>query len=243
LFDAVRKPSSPPPLPAIHHPIMSSASPPEAKKNIRRSTEVLRICSTGLLILGCIDVSPVNSDWVITIAGAFSLAAGASGLLGLWLKWQRGLALFTMMSWIIVLMTAIVLMQYVLNSSADAFKWTMWVITGCFALPAALLSTTMHVLRVWRGPRPLEDDNQHRAPLVDAAADVGQIDAAPAPPPPGRPVWPPPAGHAGLGADLLATGRVASAAQSGDYSQLSARDLAAASRTANAAAVVWPPPK
>jgi len=133
--------------------------------------------------------------------------------------------------------------RYVLNSSADAFKWTMWVITGCFALPAALLSTTMHVLRVWRGPRPLEDDNQHRAPLVDAAADVGQIDAAPAPPPPGRPVWPPPAGHAGLGADLLATGRVASAAQSGDYSQLSARDLAAASRTANAAAVVWPPPK
>lgn len=265
-------------------------SPPEAKLRIRRSTRVLQLSAGVLLVLGGICFAVPSSDWILKIAGILEIVAGGSGLLGLYFTWQRGLMLFTVMTWALTAMTAILIMQcanaipheppmpsltlpsadvwrhssvltcdtlsfscyprLVLKHSTDPLSWTLWLIVGLASLPGALLSSTMHLLRVWRGPRTLVEDNQQRAPLVDAAADVGEPAQVPQPsrpaqPTPGslRPVWPPPAGHSGLGADLLATGRVASAAQSGDYSQVGVRDVAAATRTATAAAAVWPPPK
>ena len=137
--------------------------------------------------------------------------------------------------------------RLVTGHSTNPLHWSVWLAIGIVALTAALLSSMMHLLRVWQGPRPLVDDEQdhQRAPLVDAAADVGPGPSGAAPASaPARPVWPPPSDRPlGLGSDLLATGRVAAAAQSGDYSQLSARDVAAAGRTATKAAAVWPPPQ
>jgi len=133
--------------------------------------------------------------------------------------------------------------RYVLSDKKDPWPWMTWVAVGLAAFPAALLSSMMHILRVWQGPRAQVEDNQQRAPLVSAAADLGPGMPAQQSIAPSRPVWPPPSGHAGLGADLLATGRVAAAAHSGDYSQVSARDVATAGRMAGTAALSWPPAK
>eukprot|EP00322_Chrysochromulina_rotalis_P015551 CAMPEP_0115865764 /NCGR_PEP_ID=MMETSP0287-20121206/19892_1 /TAXON_ID=412157 /ORGANISM="Chrysochromulina rotalis, Strain UIO044" /LENGTH=228 /DNA_ID=CAMNT_0003320291 /DNA_START=40 /DNA_END=726 /DNA_ORIENTATION=+ len=227
-----------------------TVSPPDTKARVRRSTRLLQLCSGAMLTIGGVCLV-VNSDgWVLTMAGIFLLLGGATGLLGLWFTWHRGLVLFTLMSWTLVLMAGILIMQLVLDHNQDPVKWTVWLLIALASLPAATLSSTMHLLRVWRGPRPPTEDQQ-RAPLVDEAADWGPGPGAgqctgqpPQPSPPARPIWPPPSDRPlGLGGDLLATGRVAAAAQSGDFSQVRATDVAAASRTAMKATSTWPPPK
>jgi hypothetical protein len=87
----------------------------QQKQSIRRSTRVLQICSCVLLGIGLLLVLPfafiTDTGLAGSFAGYFSLTAAASGLLGLYFTWQRGLVLFTVMTWTLSLETAIVMTQ------------------------------------------------------------------------------------------------------------------------------------
>lgn len=89
--------------------------PVQQKQSIRRSTRVLQFCSCVLLGIGLLLVLPfafiTDTGLAGSFAGYFSLTAAASGLLGLYFTWQRGLVLFTVMTWTLSLETAIVMTQ------------------------------------------------------------------------------------------------------------------------------------
>ena len=89
----------------------------QQKQSIRRSTRVLQFCSCVLLGIGLLLVLPfafiTDTGLAGSFAGYFSLTAAASGLLGLYFTWQRGLVLFTVMTWTLSLETAIVMTQCV----------------------------------------------------------------------------------------------------------------------------------
>ncbi len=109
-----------PPLPLDSHQPHRQPAPPcgsilsmaVQKQSIRRSTRVLQLCSGALLVLGIILVAMPN-DITRMFAGGFSLTAAASGLIGLYVIWHRGLVLFTVMTWTLSLMSGILIMQCV----------------------------------------------------------------------------------------------------------------------------------
>lgn len=213
----------------------------ERKLRVRRVTRLLQLFSLGLLAIGgFLCFLPVVRDLP---TGILSLIAGVVGIVGLSFTWHRALVLFTLLTWATTALVVVRLMLLGLNHDANVWSWLVFLCTGIAALPPALLSSAMHLRRVWR-PRPLI--GEHNAPLVDqqpeSAAPV--TGAAPSLSPPHvpameRPVWPPPNASLALGKDLLAAGRVVACAQSGDASNMQPGDVHASARVA---AAVWPPP-
>jgi hypothetical protein len=80
--------------------------------------------------------------------------------------------------------------------------WALWLPTGIAALPAAVLSSTLHILRYWRGAKLA---TEFTSPLVDSQPSAGAWDPVPTPrvnlaprtehgtsSHPSKPVWPPP---------------------------------------------------
>jgi hypothetical protein len=138
--------------------------------------------------------------------------------------------------------------------------WLLWVASALTALPPAVLSLTLHVLRVWR-PQPAVSDTT--APLVTSAEGADDLpDAPPHAPvvsassavPSLRPIWPPrqqPSSGASITtSDVRSAATVAAAVHTGDASSIGVSDVAAACRVAAAAAPVaaafsgppvWPP--
>jgi len=216
----------------------------QRKLRVRRSTRLLHFFSLGLLAVGGVCLLPLVGDLVLTITGVAALVAGTSGVLGLSFTWHRALVLYTLLTWAISTAALVRLVQLGIAHEVNPVRWLLWLCTGLTSVPPALLSSTMHLLRVWR-PKPLI--GEQNAPLVDgtpidgtpAALASAHLDAAPLQAALGRPAWPPPNASLALGSDLLATGRVAAAVHSGDVSGVTRNDLASSARVA---AAVWPPP-
>jgi len=212
------------------------------KLRVRRATRLLQLFSLGLLAAGGINFIPLVGDMVTAI---LAVLTGVAGVVGLSFTWHRALVLFTLLSWATTTLAVVHLVILGLDHSIDVWQWLMFLCVGFAALPPAVLSSAMHLRRVWR-PQPLI--GEHHAPLVEDHTDgapapdrVGATPAGPLPPPrvPERPVWPPPNAPLALGSDLLATGRVVAAVQSGDAAGVSREDVGAAARVATS---VWPPP-
>ena len=213
---------------------------PYAKQAVR----FLQLCSLVLLALGILNQLPIPGVGP-NLLFIPSIVAGVSGVLGLSFTWHRALVVYTLSAWLALAFTVWQIANLALHDPANVIAWIMWLASAVFTVPAAFLSTTLHAVRVWRSRASLLGEQQ--APLVDAAAPAGgalRVAQAAASVAPGasRPVWPPPNAPFPSGADLAAAARVAGAANSGDPTQLRAGDLAGASRTARAAAALWPPP-
>uniref|UniRef100_A0A7S2DKP5 Uncharacterized protein n=1 Tax=Haptolina brevifila TaxID=156173 RepID=A0A7S2DKP5_9EUKA len=219
----------------------------ERKLRVLRATRILQIFSLALLIIGGVNFIPIVGNLLMgVVTGILCAATGAVGIMGLSFTWHRALVLFTILSWATAIYAVVRLVMLGLNHSVNVWQWLLFLCTGVAALPPALLSSAMHLRRVWR-PRPLI--GEHSAPLVDEQAEnaPAPVNAGAAPPlatpvhvpAMERPVWPPPNAPLALGKDLLATGRVAHAVQSGDASNVQPGDVHASARVA---AAVWPPP-
>ena len=212
---------------------------PYAKQAVR----FLQLCSLVLLALGILNQLPIPGVGP-NLLFIPSIVAGVSGVLGLSFTWHRALVVYTLSAWLALAFTVWQIANLALHDPANVIAWIMWLASAVFTVPAAFLSTTLHAVRVWRSRVAL---GEQQAPLVDAAAPAGgalRVAQAAASVAPGasRPVWPPPNAPFPSGADVAAAARVAGAANSGDPTQLRAGDLAGASRTARAAAALWPPP-
>lgn len=143
--------------------------------------------------------------------GTFAMMAGGAGVVGLTFTLHRTLWTFTILSWLVSIFSVAAIVVHVINRELNPLQWTFWLVHSMTALPAAIFSTMMHVLRVWSGPRPLVEQ---RAPLVPAevppAGEAGAAALAAAVASE-CPIWPPPnAASLTLGSDLLATAPAAS---------------------------------
>lgn len=232
----------------------------------RRSTRLLQASSVAFLGLGTLLFLPLGGVWggplpiPSWLCAIVMLSAGVAGVMGLTFTWYRALISFTMLAWAVALVSIIQFVVLIINCvhhscNGNPLAWLFWLASLLSGVPAAVLSSTMHILRVWR-PAPLVSDTSE--PLVSAAADEplpaprlhqGSAAAAAAGGGASRPpAWPPAntalgtTSGAGLStSDFQAAARVASAAHSGTGA-FSANDLNAAARVGAAAANVWPPP-
>jgi len=123
---------------------------------VRRSQRLLQFFALGLLALGTLSVLPIQGGWVGKLVGVASLAAGISGVLGLSLSWHRALLSFTVLSWLIALSALGSLLRLALSRpvQTNPLPWISWLANLLLALPAAVLASTMHILRVWK-PSPI----------------------------------------------------------------------------------------
>jgi hypothetical protein len=218
----------------------------ERQYGVKRTTKILQISCALMLLLGVIMLV-LHEYW-----GVFPLVTGVFGLLGLTFDWHRGLVAFTVAAWANLVLCTVQIIMLVAHP-VNPIGWVTWIICSCLALPAAVLSSTLHLLKVWQKPIVSE----HTAPLVDPASEESaQPRHAPtqAAPPPQRSVWPPPppsqSPNPYSGDNLSATARVAEAAHSGDTSRLRPGDVAGAAQVGAAAAPhiaaassAWPPPQ
>merc|ERR1711988_1092250 len=97
---------------------------------------------------------PLVGDLWIKVAGVLMIATGGAGVLGLSFTWHRALVSFTLCAWLVVSQSVLRIVLLVVNHQSDPMLWTLWLLNAVASLPTALLSSTMHLLRVWR-PRPL----------------------------------------------------------------------------------------
>lgn len=231
-----------------------------ARRPVRRSTRLLQTLAVALFALGVLLILPIPfwADALQTLRTPSALAmliGGSAGILGLSFTWYRALVTFTLLAWAVALIALIQLVLLIVDCvhhscQGNPVPWIIWLAAMLTAAPAAVLSSTMHILRVWQSA-PLVTDTSE--PLVTADAAVAPIPmpnlhAAAAASRQGPAVWPPPApgaavtSGAGLSSsDLQAAARVAGAAHSGTGA-FSANDLAAAAKVGMAAASTWPPP-
>ena len=138
----------------------------QQKQSIRRSTRVLQFCSCVLLGIGLLLVLPfafiTDTGLAGSFAGYFSLTAAASGLLGLYFTWQRGLVLFTVMTWTLSLETAIVMTQCVppaqcpLSARWPASRACAHAVIQCMCCPMSVLHNGLRAERPisWRWRLP-----------------------------------------------------------------------------------------
>lgn len=164
--------------------------------------------------------------------GLLTLLTGCAGVLGLAFKWLRALRAFTLLAW---LTTALAIVQLALLAACtpdDIAGWALWLPTCIAALPAALLSSTLHILKYWRGS-PLV--TEFTSPLVNSQPPAGAWDPAPmprvnlaprtkggTPSHESKPVWPPPS--------------------EGTAAHTPGADMEAGATNAAKDSVVWPPP-
>ena len=181
-------------------------------RKLRRSTRLLQLSALMLLGLGALCFLPLpstNSAMRITF-GLVTITSGSAGVVGLAFQWYRALITFTTCSWIAALIAIGSMTQLIMQRPVqiNPFPWIIWVASVLLTLPPSILSSTMHILKVWR-PQPMVGETT--APLVAASADSDlpppdALEPA-APAAPSRPVWPPPpprdneyvlrSGHAG----------------------------------------------
>jgi len=171
--------------------------PPLARvRKLRRSIRLLQLFSLLLMGVGAICLLPLPAmGSLLRFAGVGALASGGAGVVGLAFSWYRALVTFTAASWLAVLLGVIGFTQLCVTRPVQVspFPWLLWSAMLLVALPASVLSSTLHILKVWR-PQPMVSDTT--APLV-TAAETGDLPPADAPPTEpdavSRPVWPPPA--------------------------------------------------
>ena len=197
------------------------------KLRLRRSIGLLQLLS--LVLLGVGALSLLLGDFWLQALGGLALAAGGSGVVGLSFAWKRALVGFTMLTWSVAAGSAVSTALLVMHRDTNALRWTLCLANGLAAAPAAVLSTTLHLLRVWSGPRPLV--SEQRTPLVDPAAAAAE---AAAPAVVDRPIcsWPPTAPPMSLASSqscLLSSAQGSSSASG-------------TSAAAPPAPPVWPPP-
>ena len=172
------------------------------RRKLRRSTRLLQLFSLMLMGAGAVCLLPLPStDFWTRIGGVLAIASGSAGVVGLAFTWYRALVAFTACSWGAALLSVYFTTSLVLNAAGghpqiSPFPWMIWVGSLLIALPPSILSSTMHILRVWR-PQPMVSSTTE--PLVNAAADPGDNDPdlppadepAAAKPPPSWPPAPP----------------------------------------------------
>lgn len=207
--------------------------------NTQRTTRLLQLSSLALLGIGVLGLILGLRLYFIS-----ALGAGVCGVLGLSFTWHRALVLFTGFAWVTTAFCAINLALLGTQHPDDVIGWILWLFCSAAALPAAVLSSTMHLLRVWRTGAVTEQT----APLVDPVApslptlppaDEAHAGVRPSNAPQ-RPIWPPPDAPVGA-ADVAGAARVASAMNSGDTSGLGVNDMSGALRVGAAASKAWPP--
>ena len=168
------------------------------RSGLKRSTRLLQLFSLMLLGFGALCLIPLpGTGWLHKLGGVVSIASGSAGIVGLAFTWYRALVFYTTFSWLGAALAIIGITQLAVNKQVNPFPWIMWIGTALIALPPSILSTTMHILRVWR-PQPMVEDSN--APLVQAAAESeGGLPPAEPQLGPGeyaahvdRPAWPPP---------------------------------------------------
>ena len=164
-------------------------------RKLRRSTQLLHFFSLLLMAVGAVCLLPLTStDFLLRITGVVTLASGGAGVVGLAFTWYRALAAFTSFSWVAAALSIYGTTRLIVTRPVQVspFPWIFWIVSLLVALPPSILSSTMHILRVWRSQPMVSADTT--APLVEAAAD-DDLPPPDAPPPakgmPGPPVWPP----------------------------------------------------
>jgi|EP00908_Phaeocystis_cordata_P012373 hypothetical protein len=222
------------------------SSPPTVKASTKKTHRLLQLSSLSCLVIGTLGVIPgmPGGSWYFLA----TIATGVCGVLGLSLMWHRMLQIYTGCAW---LTTGFCVLNIALLATGPApgaqlAGWAFWICCSAVAVPAAVLSSTMHLLRVWHEPLVTEQT----APLVEAEPPPslpvlgGGLSSRTAhAAPPQRPVWPPPDTPASAlsGSDVSGAAHVASAFHSGDASGLRAQDAVGAARVGAAASRAWPP--
>ena len=216
------------------------ASTLSSKQTTKRTHRLLQLASLSLIAVGILGVFPLVPGGSLYFIAA--IVAGVSGVLGLSLTWHKALMVFTTSSWVTTAFCALNLTLLATNNGGGGIGgWVLWLCCSAGALPASVLSSTMHLLRVWRTAPDRTLASEQNAPLVE-----DQQSSLPAPQPavgvrraaPQRPIWPPP----NTPASALSG---AANAFAGDASELMAElhadDVDGALRVGAAASKVWPP--
>jgi len=201
----------------------------ERARKLRRSTRMLQLASLTMMGIGALCLLPLPNGgilggWGVKLLGLASLTSGGAGVVGLAFTWHRALVLFTSASWVATMFAVYGTLTLIFQRPviANPFPWLLWWAALLVTLPASVLSSTMHILKIWR-PGPMVSSTTE--PLVTSAPDhdLPPPDEAPAQPESrGVPSWPPPPGE-----------QAYTAMSSTEPPEMSA---AAASRP------VWPPP-
>ena len=237
-------PVAPAEMAVLSHSLASSIS---SKQTTKRTHRLLQLASLSLLAVGILGVIPLIPGGSLFFIAA--IVAGVSGILGLSLTWHKALMVFTTSSWVTTAFCALNLTLLATNNGGGGIGgWVLWACCSAVALPAAVLSSTMHLLRVWRTAPDRALASEQNAPLVD-----DQQSSLPAPQPamglrvvpraaPQRPIWPPPdTPVSALGDSDAGAANAAYAFSTGDASELHAEDVAGAARVGAAAIKAWPP--
>lgn len=147
-------------------------------------------------MLSPIEGSPLTC-LLLSQFGILTLLTGCAGVLGLASKWSRALRAFMLLAW---LTTGLAIVQLALLGTRhpdNIAGWAVWLPTAVAALPAAVLSSTLHILKYWKGSSLKAD---FTSPLVDSQPSQGAWDPAPMPrvnlspraADSSKPIWPPP---------------------------------------------------
>ena len=205
--------------------------------NTQRTTRLLQLSSLTLLGIGVLGLILGLRLYFIA-----ALGAGVCGVLGLSFTWHRALVLFTGFAWVTTAFCAINLALLGTQHPGDVIGWILWLFCSAAALPAAVLSSTMHLLRVWRTGTVTEQTERLVDPVAPSLPALPPADGPGLRPSsaPQRPIWPPQDAPVGA-ADVAGAARVAAAYNSGDTSGLRVNDISGACRVGAAASKAWPP--
>ena len=234
------RPSQPPKMVVLPHGLASSIS---SKQTTKRTHRLLQLASLSLLAVGILGVMPLIPGGSLFFIAA--IVAGVSGVLGLSLTWHQALVVFTTSSWVTTALCAINLTLLATSGGSSIGGWLLWACCSAVALPAAVLSSTMHLLRVWRSASNRTLASEQNAPLVD-----DQQSSLPTPQPaiglrvaphaaPQRPIWPPPDTPVSALGDVAGAANAAHAFSTGG--ELHIEEVARAARMGAAAIKAWPP--
>ena len=169
-----------------------------AARTSKRTQYLLLMSCFAMILLGGVLILIRKHDHDTPWALLF-FSNGAVGIVGVCLLWRPALLLFTGLSWVTSGVSVVKIFILVGSHNGNAGFWVQWLLAGLSAVPAALISTSLVLLRVWR---PISSSDQ-MAPLVDPTTDAPRAapSAWPAPqnappswPPPQNapPSWPPP---------------------------------------------------
>ena len=152
-----------------------------ARRPVRRSTRLLQTLAVALFALGVLLILPIPFGPTHCKARDSSalamLIGGSAGILGLSFTWYRALVTFTLLAWAVALIALIQLVLLIVDCvhhscQGNPVPWIIWLAAMLTAAPAAVLSSTMHILRVWQSA-PLVTDTSE--PLVTADAAMAPI--------------------------------------------------------------------
>ena len=174
----------------------------ERVRKLRRSTKLLQLFSLMMMGVGALCLLPLPNANIlggfgVKMLGLATLTSGGAGVVGLAFTWHRALVLFTSASWFAALLAVYGTLSLIFTRpvNVNPFPWFIWCASLVVALPPSILSSTMHILRVWR-TQPMVSSTTE--PLVNAVDD----DLPPAdevqPAASGSsavPSWPPPPGE------------------------------------------------